>query len=101
VEVTIKICDPTTRQVLLEETVLRSDLSRMEAFLKQHSVHVPLSFSSQSSGYLGDISSFGNSAEMLQNSSKGRWTMSSLGSTIPRQSIVSIATEASDIGGKN
>ncbi|ODM94601.1 Tumor suppressor p53-binding protein 1 [Orchesella cincta] len=94
VEVTIKICDPNTRQVLLEETVLRSDSQRMDAFLKQHCYKLSLS---SHSGYLGDISSYGNSAEMVQSSSKSRWTISSLGSTIPRQSIVSIATDTSDI----
>ncbi|CAL8088389.1 unnamed protein product [Orchesella dallaii] len=94
VEVVIKIYEPTTRQILLEETVLRSDAPRMEAFLKQHSLKLSLS---SHSGYLGDISSHGNSAETVQSASKNRWTISSLGSTIPRQSIVSIATDTSEI----
>lgn len=96
-EVSILIRDPTTRQVIAEETGILSDFSRVDSFLRQHNRKLSTASSQSSSGYLGDISSLesvGSGSSKSRNSS--RWTISSLGSTIPRQSIVSIATDISD-----
>lgn len=79
-----------------------TDYQRLNGFMNQHGkMLAPPSSQSQisSSGYLGDISSMESSAGHIQGSSRinsNRWTVSSLGSTIPRSSIVSIATEASE-----
>lgn len=93
-EVSIKISVPSTHEIMLEDHVFRSDFQTVDSFLRSHDIAlVPPSshsFSSGSSGYFGDVDS--SSGFTINKPNSSRWTISSLGSTIPRQSIVSIAT---------
>lgn len=102
IEVKVKGTHPVTREVILEETVIMTDYHRLNGFMNLHGkMLAPPSSQSQisSSGYMGDVSSMESSAGHIQGSSRinsNRLTVSSLGSTIPRSSIVSIATVASE-----
>lgn len=106
-EVSLKVINPDTKTVLLENLTFTSDVQSVDQFLRQNGLTMSV-YSSQnlsnSSGYLGDISSMDTIASLGSSKSAGsgsggnnRWTISSLGSTIPRTSMaVSIATDTSD-----
>lgn len=74
--------------VYSQEPCIPSDYIRLEVFLNSH--NLGLGQSSLNSGYLGDIDSEEHLFSVPQPTGynrKARWTSSTLGSCIPRESI--------------
>ena len=85
IELWFKAVDMEKGKCVIQKTV-KSDYRKLETILKMHNVDTT---SYSSSGYAADEE---NSDTVVSKSSR----FNSLGSTIPRQSIVSIATTTSE-----
>jgi hypothetical protein len=97
VNISIKAFDPKTNKLVFQEPCIKSDYLRLEAFLQSHKLS--LTQSSFNSGYMGDIDSQSSQEHVFVPPSteqrKGlahRWTSSTLGSNIPRESIKTVYT---------
>jgi len=87
IHILIRAYEPISRRSIFDETI-KSDYGRLDSFLKLHNVTLT---QSSLGGYLGDVSSQENSAPTSYRN-RNRWTSSTLGSEIPRQSIKTIET---------